>query len=188
MSSCSMVHIPETPKILLSHIMPIISLFRLSQMIHSPLFSPIVNSTILNHMYLAINTPNYPLPLYTLNTLSQGKPPPTPLLRSAGYTPSVALPPIHPSGKHLHSNTTWHRFYSRLYPSIYHHSDHYTKYLLIFLLVCIFACSCYIFIRATVSSREGRICKSTPDGGARNQFRELSPFHRLKHDKPTGSL
>jgi hypothetical protein len=106
MSSCSMVHIPETPKILLSHILPIISLFRLSQMIHSPLFSPIVNSTILNHMYLAINTPNYPLPLYTLNTLSQGKPPPTPLLRSAGYTPSVALPPIHPSGKHLHSNTS----------------------------------------------------------------------------------
>jgi hypothetical protein len=26
--------------------------------------------------------------------------------RSAGYTPSVASPPIHPSGKHLHSTTS----------------------------------------------------------------------------------
>jgi hypothetical protein len=31
-----------------------------------------------------------------------------------------------------------------------------------------------------VPSREGRICKSTPDGGARSQFHELSPFCRLK--------
>jgi hypothetical protein len=31
-----------------------------------------------------------------------------------------------------------------------------------------------------VPSREGQICKSTPGGGARSQFRELSPFHRLK--------
>jgi hypothetical protein len=31
-----------------------------------------------------------------------------------------------------------------------------------------------------VPSREGQICKSTPDGGARSQFCELSPFRRLK--------
>jgi hypothetical protein len=31
-----------------------------------------------------------------------------------------------------------------------------------------------------VPSHEGKICKSTPDGGAKSQFRELSPFRRLK--------
>jgi hypothetical protein len=31
-----------------------------------------------------------------------------------------------------------------------------------------------------VSSRENQICKATPDGGARSQFCELSPFRRLK--------
>jgi hypothetical protein len=128
-----MVHIPETPKILLSHILPIISLFRLSQTIHSSLFSPTVNFTVLHHIHPAINTPSYPLSLHTLNTLSQGKPPPTQLLCSAGYTHSVASPPIHPP-----------------------------------------------VIGAFVPSREGRICKSTPDGGARSQFRELSPLRRLK--------
>jgi hypothetical protein len=96
----------KNPKILLSHILPIISLFGLSQTIHSPLFSPTVNSTILNHIYLAINTPSYPLPLHTLNTLSQGEPPPTQLHHSASYKPSVALPPIHRSGKHLHFTTS----------------------------------------------------------------------------------
>jgi hypothetical protein len=34
------------------------------------------------------------------------QPPPTQLKRSAGYTPSVARPPIHPSSKHLHSTTS----------------------------------------------------------------------------------
>jgi hypothetical protein len=56
-------------------------------------------------MHEAMNTPSYPLPIHTLNTLSQGKPPPTHLHRSAGYTPNVALPPIHPSGMDLHSTT-----------------------------------------------------------------------------------
>jgi hypothetical protein len=74
-------------------------------MIHSPLFSPTVNYIVLNHRYPAINTPNYPLPLHTLNTLSQGKPPPTQLPHSAGYAHSVASPPIHPPGNHLHSTT-----------------------------------------------------------------------------------
>jgi hypothetical protein len=31
-----------------------------------------------------------------------------------------------------------------------------------------------------VPSCEGQICKSTPGGGARSQFRELSPLRRLK--------
>jgi hypothetical protein len=52
------------------------------------------------------HTPSYPLPLHTLNTLSQGRPPPTQLLRSVGYTHSVASPPIHPPGKHLRSTTS----------------------------------------------------------------------------------
>jgi hypothetical protein len=81
-------------------------MFRLSQTIDSPLFSPTVNSTVLNHRYPAINTPSYPLALHTLNTLSQGKPPPTQLPRYAGYTHSVASPLIHPLGKHLHSTTS----------------------------------------------------------------------------------
>jgi hypothetical protein len=67
-------------------------------------------------------------------------------------------------------------------------SDHYTKYLLIYLLVCMFACSCCIVIGAFVPSCEGQFYKSTLDSGARSQFRELSPFRRLKHDKLTGSL
>src|SRR5688572_8953823 len=86
--------------------MPIISLFRLSQMINSPLCSPTVNSTVLNHRYPAINTPSYHLPLHTLNTLSQGKLPPAQLPCSTGYTHSVASPPIHPPGKHLRSTTS----------------------------------------------------------------------------------
>jgi hypothetical protein len=90
----------------LSHILPIISLFRLSQMIHSPLFSPTVNSTVLHHIRPAINRPSYPLHLHTLNTLSQGKPPPTQLPRSAGYAHSVALRLIHPPRKHLNSTTS----------------------------------------------------------------------------------
>jgi hypothetical protein len=55
-------------------------------------------------MYPAINTPSYPL--HTLNTLSQGKPPPTQLPRSVGYTPSVASALIHHPRKHLHFTTS----------------------------------------------------------------------------------
>jgi hypothetical protein len=52
------------------------------------------------------HTPSYPLSLHTLNTLSQGKLSSTQLLRSAGYTHSVASPPIHSPGKHIHSTTS----------------------------------------------------------------------------------
>jgi hypothetical protein len=51
---------------------------------------------------------------------------------------------------------------------------------MIYLLFCMFACSCCIVIGAFVPSREGQICKSTPGGGAKSQFHELSPFRRLK--------
>jgi hypothetical protein len=52
------------------------------------------------------HTPSYPLPLHPLHTLSQGKLPPTQLLRSAGYTYSVASSPVHPPRKHLRSTTS----------------------------------------------------------------------------------
>jgi hypothetical protein len=52
------------------------------------------------------HTPSYPLPLHTHSTPSaKANTPPTQLLRSAGYAHSVASPPIHPPGKHLHSTT-----------------------------------------------------------------------------------
>jgi len=91
----------------LSHILPITLLFILSQTIHSSLFSPTVNFTVLHHIHPAINTPSYPLPLHTHSTPSaKANTPPTQLLRSAGYTHSVASPPVHPPGKHLRSTTS----------------------------------------------------------------------------------
>ena len=93
--------------LLLSHILPITLLFILSQTIHSSLFSSTVNFTVLHHIHLAINTPSYPLPLHTHSTPSaKENTPPTQLLRSAGYTHSVASPPVHPPGKHLRSTTS----------------------------------------------------------------------------------
>ena len=95
----------KTPKILLSYILPITLLFILSQTIHSSLFSPTVNFTLLHHIHSAINAPSYPL--HTHSTPSaKGNTPPTQLLRSAGYTHSVTSPPIHPPGKHLRSTTS----------------------------------------------------------------------------------
>jgi hypothetical protein len=170
----------------LSHILPITLLFILSQTIHSSLFSPTVNLIVLHHIHPTINTPSYPLPPHTHSTPSaKANTPPTQLLHSAGYMHSVASPPVHPPGKHLHS-TTRHRFCSRLYPSMYRYSDHYTKYLLVYSLVCMFACSCCIVIGAFVPSRGGQICKSTPCSGARSQFREL-PFP-LRRISTTSSL
>ena len=53
------------------------------------------------------HTPSYPLPLHTHSTPSaKANTPPTQLLRSAGYTHSVASPPVHPPGKHLRSTTS----------------------------------------------------------------------------------
>jgi hypothetical protein len=91
--------------------------------------------TILTNSELHCATPHTPsykytqLPLHTHSTPSaKANTPPTQLLRSAGYTHSVASPPVHPP-----------------------------------------------VIGAFVPSRGGQICKSTPGGGARSQFREL-PF------------
>jgi hypothetical protein len=97
----------KTSKILLSHILPIISLFRLSQTIYSSLFSPTVNFTVLHHIHPVINTPSYPLPLHTHSTPSAKENTiPTQLLRSSGYMHSVASPLVHPPGKHLRSTTS----------------------------------------------------------------------------------
>jgi hypothetical protein len=50
------------------------------------------------------HTPSYPLPLHTHSTPSAKENTlPTQLLRSSGYTHSVALPLVHPPGKHLRS-------------------------------------------------------------------------------------
>jgi hypothetical protein len=52
---------------------------------------------VLYHIHPAINTPSYPLPLHTHSTPSaKANTPPTQLLCSAGYTHSVASPPVHP--------------------------------------------------------------------------------------------
>jgi hypothetical protein len=97
----------ETPKILLSHILPITLLFILSQTIHSSLFSSTMNFTVLHHIHPAINTPSYPLPLHTHSTPSaKANTPPTQLLRPARYTHSFASPLVHPPGKHLRSTTS----------------------------------------------------------------------------------
>src|SRR5688572_6221314 len=94
----------DTPKILLSHILPITLLFILSQTIHSSLFSPTVNFTVLHHIHPAINTPSYLLPLHTHSTPSAKENTlPTQLLRSSSYTHNVASPPVHPPSKHLRS-------------------------------------------------------------------------------------
>jgi hypothetical protein len=119
-------------------------------------------------MYPVINTPSYPLPPHTLSTLSQGKTPTHSVTPLCHYTPSVASPPIHPAGKHLHSTigniTTPHDIVSAQdsthpYITIL---DHYNEYLLIYLLVCMFACSCCIVIGAFMLSREGQFRESTP--------------------------
>jgi hypothetical protein len=53
------------------------------------------------------HTPSYPLPLHTHSTPSaKANAPPTQLCSSAGYTHSVASPPVHPSGKQLRSTTS----------------------------------------------------------------------------------
>jgi hypothetical protein len=53
-------------------------------------------------------------------------------------------------------------------------------YLLQMIWENVFAGSCCIVIEAFVPSRGGQICKSTPGGGARSQFRNLSfPLRRI---------
>jgi hypothetical protein len=91
----------------LSHILPITLLFILSETIHSSLFSPTLNFIVLPHIHPAINTPSYPLPLHTHSTPSaKANTSPTQLLRSAGYTHSVASSLVHPPCKHLRSTTS----------------------------------------------------------------------------------
>jgi hypothetical protein len=103
------------------------------------------------------------------------------LHRSAGYTHSVASPPVHPPGKHLRSTTssisTPHDTYSTQ-DSTHPYITILTTILNICWYTCWFVCllvQCCIVIGAFVPSRGGQIYKSTP--GARSQFRKLSfPF------------
>jgi hypothetical protein len=156
-------------------------MFILSQTIHSSLFSPTVNFTVLHHIHpatLSLSThTRHPQPRKTPHPLSYSALPATrieSLRLQSTLLVSTSAPPLVVSQHHIH------RFWSRLYPSIYRYSDHYTKYLLVYLLVCMFACSCCIVIGAFVPSCGGQICKSTPDSGARSQFRELPfPLRRI---------
>jgi hypothetical protein len=96
-----MIHIPENSQ---NTLVPYSTYnFPLQAKSNDSLVTIITN----NELYCTTpHTPSYPLPLHTLNTLSQGKAPPTQLPRSAGYAHSVASPPIHSPGKHLHSTTS----------------------------------------------------------------------------------
>jgi hypothetical protein len=106
MSSLSMVHIPENSK---NTLVPYSAYkFPVRTKSDNSFATILINSKLYhtkphvpNYKYIS-----YPLHLHTLNTLSRGKPPPTQLPCSSGYMPSVASPPIHPSGKHLHSTTS----------------------------------------------------------------------------------
>jgi hypothetical protein len=74
---------------------------------------------------------------------------------------------------------TIHHYYL---PSLFTITIHYYYLPLLFTITIhhLYYCSCCIVIGAFVPSRGGQICKSTPGGGARSQFRELSfPLHRI---------
>jgi hypothetical protein len=102
-----MVHIPENSQ---NTLVPYSAY-------NSPVQTESVDSfvTILTNNDLHCTTPHtpsykytqYPLPLHTHSTPSaKENTPPTQLLRSAGYTHSVASPPVQPPGKHLRSTTS----------------------------------------------------------------------------------
>ena len=103
-----MVHIPENSQnTLVTYSAYNSSVHTKSDDSFVTIFSPTVNFTVLHHIHPAINTPSYPLPLHTHSTPSaKANTPPTQLLCSAGYTHSVASPPVHPPGKHLRSTTS----------------------------------------------------------------------------------
>jgi hypothetical protein len=124
-----MVHIPENSQNTL------VPYSAYNSPVHTKLDDSFVTILTNSELHCATpHTPSYPLPLHTHSTPStKENTPPTQLLRSAGYTHSVASPPVHPPA-----------------------------------------------IGAFVSSRGGKICKSTPGGGARSQFRELPfPLRRI---------
>jgi hypothetical protein len=102
-----MVHIPENSQNTL------VPYFAYNSPVHiksDDSFVTILTNSELH--YATPHTPSYkytqlPLPLHTHSTPSaKANTPPTQLLRSAGYTHSVALSPVHPPGKHLHSTTS----------------------------------------------------------------------------------
>src|SRR5688500_11094831 len=92
----------KTPKILLSHILPITLLFILSQTIHSSLFSPTVNFTVLHHIHpttLSLSThTQHPQPSQTPHPLSYSALPATHIvslrLQSTLLVSTSAPPPV----------------------------------------------------------------------------------------------
>jgi hypothetical protein len=102
-----MVHIPENSQNTLA------PYFAYNSPVHTKLDDSFV--TILTNSELHCATPHTPsykytqLPFpspHTQHPQTRQTPPPTQLLRSVGYTHSVASPPVHPPGKHLRSTTS----------------------------------------------------------------------------------
>jgi hypothetical protein len=96
-----MVHVPENSQNTL------VPYFAYNSPVHTKSDDSFVTILTYSELHCATpHTPSYPLPLHALHTLSQGKLPPTQLLRYAGYTHSAASSPVHPPGKHLRSTTS----------------------------------------------------------------------------------
>jgi hypothetical protein len=102
-----MVHIPENSQNTL------VPYSAYNSLVHTKSYDSFV--TILTNSELHCATPHTPSYKYThlpspsphtLNTSAKANTPPTHLLRFVGYAHSVASPPIHPPGKHLHSTTS----------------------------------------------------------------------------------
>ena len=117
---------------------------------------------MLHHIHSAINTPSYPLPLHTHSTPSaKANTPPTQLLRSTGYTHSVASPPVHPPGKHLRSTTsnitTPHDI-----DSAQESTHSYIAILTTILNICLYTCwsACLLVHVAYLSERSCRLVES----------------------------
>ena len=180
-----MVHVPENSQNTL------VPYYAYNSPVHTKSDDSFV--TILTNSELHCATPHtpsykytqlYPLPLHTHTQHPQPRQTPHPLSYSA--LPATRIVSLRLQSTLLVSTSTpppvisQHHMTQILLKTLPIHISlfwHYTKFLMIYLLFCMFACSWCIVIGAFVSSRGGQICKSTPGGGARSQFRELSfPF------------
>ena len=146
-------------------------------------------ATILTNSELYCTTPHAPSSLSLSTPSAKANTPPTQLLRSAGYTHSVASSLVHPPGKHLRSTTssisTPHDTNSTQ-DSTHSYIAILTKYLLVYLLVCMFACSCCIVIGAFVPSREGRIYSLRQTVEPEASFASSHPFAGVGVSRPGG--
>jgi hypothetical protein len=102
-----MVHIPENSQNTL------VPYSAYNSHVHTKLDDSFVTILTNSELHCATpHTPNYkytqlssPSP-HTQHSSAKANTPPTQLLRSAGYTHSVASPPVHPPSKHLHFATS----------------------------------------------------------------------------------